>query len=71
VGLDNGAADRQSHSHPLRLGRIKGLEETLKALWIQPTPSSRTQKAIPANVMPFSGVPDKKRPAEIIDYLKP
>src|SRR5206468_12847265 len=32
VSLHDRAADRQSHSHPLRLGRIKGLEKTLKAL---------------------------------------
>ena len=28
------------------------------------------QKAIPGNVMPFSGVADEKQRAEIIDYLK-
>jgi hypothetical protein len=31
VGLDDRTADRQSHPHALRLGRIEGLEETLKA----------------------------------------
>ena len=35
VGLNDRAADRQSHAHALRLGRIKGLEETLKTLRIQ------------------------------------
>src|SRR5215831_19439273 len=35
VGLNDRAADRQSHAHALRLGRIKGLEETLKARRIQ------------------------------------
>src|SRR5262244_4020743 len=38
VGLNDRAADRQSHAHVLRLGRIKGLEETLKALRIQSRP---------------------------------
>jgi len=32
MGLDDRAADRQSHAHALRLGRIKRLEETLEAL---------------------------------------
>ena len=36
VGLDYRAADRQSHSHPLRLGRIKGFKETVQTLRIQP-----------------------------------
>src|SRR5438876_12218018 len=35
VSLDYRAADRQSHSHPLRLGRIKGLEQTVQILGIQ------------------------------------
>ena len=32
VGLDYRTADRQSHPHALRLGRLKGLEKVLEAV---------------------------------------
>src|SRR5262245_48642358 len=35
VRLDDGAADREPHAHPIRLGRVKGLEEPLPTLRVQ------------------------------------
>jgi hypothetical protein len=36
VSLDDRTTDRQPHAQTLGFSRIKGVEKTVKALWIQP-----------------------------------
>ena len=63
-GRKAGTGNGFRYSTAMRKAGITWDDESLDAFIADP------QKAIPGNVMAFSGVMDAKRRAEIIDYLK-
>jgi cytochrome c len=63
-GRKAGTAKGFAYSAAMKKADVTWDDKTLDAFIADP------QKAIPGNVMPFPGVADEKRRAEIIDYLK-
>jgi cytochrome c len=63
-GRKAGTAKGFNYSAAMKKADVTWNESTLDAFLENP------QKAIPGNAMPYPGVPDEKRRAEIIDYLK-
>lgn len=63
-GRKAGTARGFTYSPAMKKAGVTWDDETLEAFIANP------QKAIPGNLMPFSGVADAKQRAEIIAYLK-
>jgi cytochrome c len=64
VGRRSGALDEFRYSPAMKRANLTWNRDTLDAFIADP------QKMVPANRMPYSGIPDAKSRADIIEYLQ-
>jgi cytochrome c len=64
IGRKSGALDDFRYSPAMKRAEITWTRQTLDAFIADP------QKIIPANRMPYSGIPDAKNRADVIEYLQ-
>ncbi len=64
IGRRAGALDDFRYSPALKKSGITWSKQTLDAYVLDP------QKAVPANRMPYAGMPDARARADLLDYLQ-